>query len=80
MPKFFIGFRWGDLFAEDDEGQDFPDLDRAHAAAVASAREIVADNVRSATHNPLDAVIITSESGDVLLTIAAKDVLPKSRT
>ncbi len=78
MPKFFIGFRRGNDFAADDEGQDFPGLDQAHAAALASAREIVADNIKSATNNPWDAVIITSESGDVLMTIAARDVLPKS--
>jgi hypothetical protein len=77
MPKFFIGFRRGDRFAEDDEGQDFTGLDQAHAAALASARELMADNVKSAS-SPWDAVIITSESGDVLLTVAAKDVLPKS--
>jgi hypothetical protein len=80
MPKFFIGFRRGGLFAEDDEGHDFPGLDQARAAALASARELMADNVRSGTHSPLDAVIITSESGAVLMTITAKEVLPKSGT
>lgn len=80
MPKFFIGFRRGDRFAEDDEGQDFPSLDQAHAAALASARELMADNVKSASSSPWDTVIITSESGDVLMTISANDVLPKSPT
>jgi hypothetical protein len=64
--------------AEDDEGEDFPGLDQAHAAALASAREFVADNIKFAASSPWDAVIITSESGDVLMTVAAKDVLPKS--
>lgn len=78
MPKFFFGFRRGSQIAEDDEGEDFRGLDQAHAAALTSARELIADNIKFASSNPWDAVIITSESGDVLMTIAAKDVLPKS--
>jgi len=78
MPKFFISFQNGDLIAKDDVGHNFPSLEEACAAALASAREIIADNVKSATSNPLDAVIITNESGDELMMISAKDVLPKS--
>jgi hypothetical protein len=78
MPKFFITYQRGDLIAKDDEGQDYPGLEEARAAALASAREILADNIRSATHRPLDAIIITNESGDELMMISAKDVLPKA--
>jgi hypothetical protein len=77
MPKFFINYQSGDLIAKDDEGQDYPGLEEARSAALASAREILADNIRSATGNPLDAVIITNESGVELMMISAKDVLPK---
>jgi hypothetical protein len=77
MPKFFINYQSGDLIAKDDEGQDYPGLEEARSAALASAREILADNIRSATPNPLDAVIITNESGVELMMISAKDVLPK---
>jgi hypothetical protein len=74
-----LNFRRGDLIAKDDAGQDFPGLDEARAAALASARELLADNIKSASRNPLDAVIITSESGEQLMMISARDVLPKSR-
>ena len=77
MPKYFINYQSGDLIAKDDEGQDYPGLEEARSAALASAREILADNIRSATPNPLDAVIITNESGVELMMISAKDVLPK---
>lgn len=77
MPKFFINYQSGDLIAKDDEGQDYPGLEEARSAALASAREILADNIRSATPNPLDAVIITNESGVEVMMISAKDVLPK---
>lgn len=78
MPRFFINYRHGDLIAEDDEGQDYPGLEEACSAAVASARELLADNIRSATNSPLDAVIIKNESGDQLMMISARDVLPKT--
>jgi hypothetical protein len=78
MPRFFINYQSGDLIAKDDEGHSYPSLDEARSAALASAREILADNIRSATPNVLNAVIITNESGEELMMISAKDVLPKS--
>ncbi len=80
MPRFFINFQTGDLIAKDDEGQDYPGLEEARSAALASARELLADNIRSASRNALDAVIITDESGVEVMMISAKDVLPKSWT
>ena len=78
MPRFFINYQSGDLIAKDDEGHDYPGLDEARSAALASAREILADNIRSATRRALDSVIITDEGGVELMMISAKDVLPKS--
>jgi hypothetical protein len=77
MPRFHINFQNGDQIAQDDEGVDLPNLEDARRAALISAREIIADNVRSNTDNPLLAVIITGESGQDLLTISAKDILPE---
>ena len=75
--KIPINFQNGDQIAQDDEGVDLPNLEEARKAALISAREIIADNVRSNTDNPLLAVIITGESGQDLLTISAKDILPE---
>jgi len=77
MPKFFINFRNANkIVAKDEIGIDVPGLKEARAAAIASAREIVADNVKEGAITPLDAVIVTDESGRTLMTILAKDVLP----
>jgi hypothetical protein len=78
MPRFFINYQSGDLIAKDDEGQDYPGVEEARSAALASARELLADNIRSASRNALDAVIITDEGGVEVMMISAKDVLPKS--
>jgi hypothetical protein len=78
MPKFYIHFRNSNgTFAQDDVGQHLPGLQEAKAAALVSAREIVADNVKAGTESPLFAIIISNESGQDLLTILAKDVLPE---
>jgi len=77
MPKFYIHFLNGGQLAKDDEGIDLPNLEKAREAALISAREIVADNVKGNAKNPLRAVIIANENGQDLLTIPAKDVLPE---
>jgi uncharacterized protein DUF6894 len=76
MARFYINFRNGNQIAKDDEGQDLPGLEEARAAALVSAREILADNVKAGAKNPLQAVIITDESGREIMTIPAKEVLP----
>ena len=77
MPRFYINFQNGDRISKDDEGIELPSLDEARKAALISAREILADNIKGDAKNPLRAVIITGESGQDLMTIPAKDVLPK---
>jgi hypothetical protein len=42
-----------------------------------SAREILANDVKHASKNPLVAVLITNEDGKELRRIAAKEVLPE---
>src|SRR3954470_20180616 len=61
MPRFYINFLNGDQIAKDDVGQDLPGLEEAKAAALVSAREILADNIKGGATNPLRAVLITNE-------------------
>jgi hypothetical protein len=77
MPRFYISFLNGGQLAKDDTGIDLPSLEYAREAALVSAREIIADNVKGNAGNPLRAVIITGENGQELMTIQAKDVLPE---
>jgi hypothetical protein len=77
MPRFYFNFRNGDLLAKDDEGRDLPGLEEAEAVALAAARELVADNVKAAAKYPLLAVIITNDADEELVTIPARDALPK---
>ena len=67
MSRFYINFQNGDQIAKDDEGVELPSIEEARAAALISAREILADNVKCNAKNPLRAVIITGESGQDLM-------------
>jgi uncharacterized protein DUF6894 len=78
MPRFYINFRTAGRIVLDDVGQDLPGLEEAKATATASAREILADNIRTNDDATLEAVIIANEQGEELATIAAKDVLPNA--
>jgi hypothetical protein len=54
MPKFFINFLdTSGVSSADDEGQDLPGLEEAEATALASARELLAGDVRHASKRPL---------------------------
>ena len=77
MPRYYINFQNADQFAKDDEGVELPSLEAAWKAALISARELLADNIKTESKNPLQAVVITDENGQDLLTIPAKDILPE---
>jgi len=76
MPRFYINFRTAGRIVLDDVGQDLPGLEEAKATAIASAREILANNIRTNNDAMLDSVLIANETGEELVTIAAKDLLP----
>jgi hypothetical protein len=76
MPKFFIHSRLGGQIAKDEEGQDLPGLAEARAAAIASARDILADEIKYPKGQAWEAMIIANEDGQELATIRAKDILP----
>ena len=78
MPIFFIHSRHGGEIVRDVEGQELPGLEAAQAAATATVRELLADEIKHATGLPLESVIIADESGKELMTIRAKDILPEA--
>jgi hypothetical protein len=77
MPRFYISFQSSKGFQQDDEGMDLPGLEEARAAAITSAREVLADDIKFAANDTMLAVIITSEDGQELARISAKDILPE---
>jgi hypothetical protein len=78
MPIFFIHSRRGGEIVRDVEGQELPGLEAAQAAATATIRELLADEIKHASGLQLESVIIADESGKELMTIRAKDILPEA--
>jgi hypothetical protein len=84
MPRFYINFRNRDLstgkvvIANDDDGIELPGLEEARAAAMVSAREVLADNIKSNSPHPMESISITDEAGQEVMTIAANDVVPET--
>jgi hypothetical protein len=77
MPRFYISFQTTKGLQKDDDGLDLPGLEEARAAALVSAREVLADEIKHPTDQPIVAVVITNEHGQELARIPAKDVLPE---
>lgn len=84
MPRFYINYRSRDLaskeeiLAKDDVGIEVAGLQQARAAALTSAREVIAENVKSASRHPVEAIFITDEGGQEVMTIPARDLLPET--
>ena len=47
MSRFFIHVRCGDTLTEDPEGYDLPNVEAARDEALAAAREILANGLKS---------------------------------
>ena len=73
MPRYFINFRNANKIIEKDEiGLDVPGPKQARAAAVNSAREKLALSAKQPPRTPLEAVFVTDERGQKLMTLHAK--------
>jgi hypothetical protein len=77
MPKFHINFRHRDRIVIDGVGVELVGLEEARQAALHSARGLLAYCVRWGSSRPMEAVVITDESGRALMTIRATEVLPE---
>jgi hypothetical protein len=69
MPIFYINPRFGNKTIKDGEGKDLPGLQEAKEFAFASAREIVARDIKYDTDALLREVTITDESGRQLASL-----------
>jgi hypothetical protein len=77
MPQFYFHIRTDGSLSPDDEGESFPDLAAAKEDAVAAAREIMAEDIRSHSDNIPDAIVITNKAGKELAVVKLLDALPR---
>ena len=77
MGRFYFHLREGGKLATDVEGVDLPDLATARREAELSAREMLADAIKSGKDRVPDAVVIADEEGRTLDTLPLSAVLPE---
>lgn len=78
MGLFYFHFDFDGAIASDEEGTELPDITAARLEAILTARELLADAIRSGKEQVPVAVVITDTSGQTLDEIRLKEVLPTS--
>jgi uncharacterized protein DUF6894 len=77
MGRFYFHVRAGDELTPDDEGMDLPDLSAAKREAVPSARELLAEAIKSGKQTVPDAFVIADDEGRPLDIVSLAAVLPE---
>lgn len=79
MGRFYFHIRMSDTdqMISDQEGSDFSDIASARLEALAAARCILADAIRSGNENIPDAFVIADSQGRELDTVPLSAVLPQ---
>ena len=75
MPRFFTHIRTEARLITDDEGADLDDLNAARRYAVAAAREMLAERVRTGKPMGRDVFEVTAEAGAVVLVMPFAEAL-----
>jgi hypothetical protein len=76
VPRFHFHFKRGPELFRDDEGAEFPDIAAAREEALASARELLANVLRTPDKHPPECFIIADADGRELATVNFRDALP----
>jgi hypothetical protein len=76
MSRYYFHLRFEDEVIADQEGLDLPDTATARREALAAARQILADSIKSGRENIPDAFIVADSEGRELETIPLAAALP----
>ena len=77
MGRFYFQLRDGAELITDPEGADLRDAAEAKRMALLSARELVADAIKSGKRRVPEAFVITDEQGRAIATVPLDVVLPE---
>jgi hypothetical protein len=77
MPLLFLNVRDGDFLVKDPEGTEFADLEAARAEALAAARDMLGDKIKSDRVQDSRQYEITDDTGRVLATVPLMDALKR---
>ena len=74
MPRFFFHLQDDETIC-DREGQFFLDVEEARQAAIRSARDMLAEEVRRGELNLVDRILIADENGNAVLVVPFADAV-----
>jgi hypothetical protein len=77
MGRFYFHLRMGEKVITDQEGSDCFDIAAARLEALAAARHILADAIRSGRDDTPEAFVIADSEGRELATVPLAVVLPR---
>jgi hypothetical protein len=75
MALYFFSIMMRDRMISDEEGSEFPGPDEACQEAIAAAREIVAEFASTGRDLDVEAIIITDNENQRVLTLSLEDFL-----
>jgi hypothetical protein len=78
MPRYYFHVREGGDISRDAEGQDLPDAEAARREAISASREILGEKLLHGGSLDSRTIEITDETGRVVDTVSANDVLYKA--
>jgi hypothetical protein len=77
MGRYYFHVRAGDELTSDEEGTDLPDFSAAKREALLSARELLAEAIKSGKKTVPDAFVIADEAGQELDSVPLAAALPE---
>jgi hypothetical protein len=78
MGRFYFHLRAGDELTRDEEGVDLPDFSAAQREALLSARELLAEAIKSGRPTVPEAFVIADEEGRMIDIVLLAAVLPET--
>jgi len=78
MPRFFFHV-YDDVVALDDEGMDLPDSEAARRTALAGARALAADQVRTGRLDLRHRIEVADDGGAPVLTVTFDEAIRVTR-
>jgi hypothetical protein len=77
MARFFFHLKSGGELITDDDGIELPGLNEATREALQSARELLAEAIKTAKPTLPEALVVVDESGRPVLELPLVEVLPE---
>jgi len=78
MGRFYFHLQVGDQIVPDDEGKELPDLSAAEHEAILTARELVAEAIKSGRPEVPEAFVIADEEGRALALVPFRTVFAEA--